>query len=521
MEDLDRGEPQTEEKLRRSYRLLLVLGATCAALALALAYVLFAGVRRGASPDAVSLADPALRERALAQLVALSAGIWDTFPDPDVGRLMQPNLHDREAFGSPVSSNAFGWRERPVEVPKPPGTVRVVLLGDSFVFGPRIAAEDRIGPFLESYLGAHARRRPQRVEVVQIGMSSWNTRAESAYLRRNLSNLDPDLVVQIAVSNDLDDSGSTRGFGEVADFSSQYPRRTAMVYDFYPIWELGLGFRKASYLNAALSYEGRSRYVENARWFATLQRALAARGAGYLLVLDWADQPRTAAHYLAAELPPESVIFLSDSFRRDLRFRISDSDPHWQRAGNEQVARFLYGAIAERRMLEDLDLAAWPEAAAVFHEIDGQGRTESHPGEPLDLDVPAWDEVIAEAVDFRRLTEQTAPQIYGGVDKEGLVSPYASVLLARKGGGRVHIVGQALEAPELRGATVRIFADELPLGVVRLEPGSPVEQNYPLPAAVRSRPFFDVRFTADDWVYAGPNLRHCVVFRLERLETLE
>src|SRR5262249_6120367 len=254
-----------DRELRRARGRLMSALILCLGLTAAVVYLLF----QRAAASVPGMADPSLRESALARLVSLSEGIWDTFPDPDVGRVLQPNLHDRQASGSRFSSNAFGWRERPITLPRPRGTVRIVFLGDSFVFGPGIQAADRVGYFLESYLMDRAGHKPARVEAVHIGMSSWNTQAESAYMRRNLSNLAPDLVVQIAVSNDLDDSGSARGFGAVADFTSQRPEQTSMIYDFYPIW--GLGFRgKVSYLNAALSYEARQRYLENARWIGAL-----------------------------------------------------------------------------------------------------------------------------------------------------------------------------------------------------------------------------------------------------------
>jgi hypothetical protein len=506
-------ETERNRELRRARGLLLGTSILCLGLAAAVVYLLFVRVAPAVSPPA----DPALRKAALARLVSLSEGIWDTFPDPDVGRVLQPDLHEREAFGSPVSSNPFGWRERPVAIPKPPGTVRIVFLGDSFVFGPGIAAADRLGYFLESYIKERAGRKPARVEAVHIGMSSWNIRAESAYLRRNLTNLAPDLVVQIAVSNDLDDSGSSRGFGAVADFTPQRPGQTSMIYDFYPIW--GLGFPgKVSYLNAGLSHEARQRYVENAQWLATLDRGVAATGGEYLFVLNWADQPKTAARYLPAALPQRSVLYLPDSFRRDLRFRISDSDPHWTRAGYEHLAKFFYGGIRDRKMLKSLELAPWPEAEEVFRQLNSAGLEEADLATPLDSS--AWSSQIGPALDFRHLTAAAAAQVYGGVGPDGLVAPYASVLLNRQGGTRVRIEGGALPAREIQGTEVRVFADEIELGKVTLEPDSPFALTYALPAEVLKRPFFDVRFQSADWVYTGPNLRRCVVFRLDRVEAL-
>jgi hypothetical protein len=498
-----------ERRLLRAHRLLLSTALLCLGLAAAVVYLL---ARR--SPAAGGpLGDPAVKAAAVAQLVELGGGIWDTFPDPDVGRLLQPNLNGRPAFGKPVSSNALGWREGKVDLPKPAGTLRVVLLGDSFVFGPGIDPADRIGPFLEKFLAERAGNRPRRVEVLHLGMASWNIQAETSYLRRNLGNLEPDLVVQIVVSNDLDDSGSARGFGVVSDFTPQHPEQTSMVYDFYPIWGLQLGFRQTSYLNAALSWEGRHRYLDNARYLGRLERAVRQAGGEYLLLVNWADQPGTAARYLPRELPADAVLYLADAFRRDRRYRISNSNPHWTRAGNEHLAQFLYGAILDRHRLARLALGPWPEASEVFHLRQSQGERESR-------DLPAAAPMVETAVDLRHLTAVTAPQIYAGVDAQGLVSPYASVLLKRGNARRVRLEGAFLPATELAGNRVQVFFDEVPGGTFEVRPGAPLDLTYDLPPAVAGRPFFDVRFRSEDWVYRPPELRRCIVFRLDRVAAL-
>lgn len=56
-------------------------------------------------------------------------------------------------------------------------------------------------------------------------MGGWNAVAECAYLRRLLSELAPDLVIQVLVSNDLDDQMGARGFGGLAAFAPLLPAR--------------------------------------------------------------------------------------------------------------------------------------------------------------------------------------------------------------------------------------------------------------------------------------------------------
>ena len=50
-----------------------------------------------------------------------------------------------------------------------------------------------------------------------------------------------------------------------------------------------------------------------------------------------------------------------------------------------------------------------------------------------------------------------------------------------------------------------------------IEAGRKLALNYALPAAVADRPYVSVRFAANDFVYKGRDLQHCVVFYLRRL----
>ena len=124
---------------------------------------------------------------------------------------------------------------------------------------------------------------------------------------------------------------------------------------------------------------------------------------------------------------------------------------------------------------------------------------------------------VARAIDFRALEVGTAAQVHGGVDADGLVAPYASMILACGGGRRLRLEGAALARPVLAGARVAVFADEEPLGELELEPGAPLEQVFELPPALGERPFLSVRLRASDYVYAGQDLRTCAAFRLDRV----
>ena len=223
-----------------------------------------------------ALGDDELRQAAIDKLVETGAGIYDSTVDADVGRVLQPNLEQREFMGVPISTNAYGMRERDYDWPRSTDGVRVVLLGDSYVFGYGIEADHRIGAFLEPMLtGRSAGKTP--AEVLHLAVSGWSLRAQCAYLRRQLSKIRPDLVVQIVVQNDLNDSYGTRGFGSTSRFDPRRPERgngtTRMVST-----AASSGQRMVNPLPLALDYMGRQRYATAAAELKRLATAVEAVG---------------------------------------------------------------------------------------------------------------------------------------------------------------------------------------------------------------------------------------------------
>src|SRR5262245_57024878 len=156
------------------------------------------------------LADPALRRAALAEIVRTSRGGNDSHPDADVARVLVPGTTGNDGHID-VQTNRFGMREREYVLPKPAGLVRVVVLGDSYVYGVNCPAEQRLGEFLERDLEARSAARAHEIEVLHLGVPSWDLISECSFLRRQLDQLRPDLVVQVTCINDLYDVCGVRG----------------------------------------------------------------------------------------------------------------------------------------------------------------------------------------------------------------------------------------------------------------------------------------------------------------------
>ena len=337
-----------------------LLGGLCLALAAALACVLLRPEPRSDS-IAEALRDPETRAEVVRELLQGAQAVWDSFPDPDVGRVLLPGLEGQRSGGVAVHSNRFGVREREYAVPKPAGTVRLVLLGDSFVFGNGVAAEDRCGAFLEASVRERLEAGAPTFECLHVGMTDWNVVAEAAFLRRQLSGLQPDLVVHVLFHNDLDDASGTRGMGTLAGFSPQRRERADSLLTRRTPFELGFS-GGVSFLAAGLDHESRGRYAEARGAILELAAAVERSGGQYLALLHWPRFTGVAHRELLAPLREEQRAYLPRELFEDPAWTVSEGDRHWNRAAAEYLGQLLYGLVQRRGLLPGLSLAPWPEA---------------------------------------------------------------------------------------------------------------------------------------------------------------
>lgn len=492
-------------------RAIAGLAATSLALLAATIYLAIENRVLGREPPpgpAAALADAAFRAEIERQLADAAQGVWDSTPDAEVGHVLLPEI-ERDAFqGAPLSTNAHGMRERPYALAKPPGTTRVVLLGDSFVFGLGVRAGDRVGARLEAML---RERAEGPVECLNLGINSWNVLAECAFLYRQLSLLQPDLVVHVVVPNDLDDVAGVRGFGSLADFAPPLPERAGTRLALqHPSRVLGRP-RALSYLQDGLDWESRTRYAAAAARIRELAAGVEALGGRYLLLVHTGRFLPASSRLLAGPLRDDQVAYLPRSLHAREHW-VSQHNPHWNPACQRRVARALYGLIRRDGLLPRLAPAPWSAASAACAELFAAGRREA--AAPWDPGRAPEGREPVPVISFDELTTQAAGQVHGGLYADGSAGPYASVLLPAGGARELRVRGSCLPRPELDGARVRVFADEHELGALELRAGSDLELVRTLPPQVAARSYVSVRFLADDYVYDAGDLRRCVAFRL-------
>ena len=176
----------------------------------------------------------------------------------------------------------------------------------------------------------------------------------------------------------------------------------------------------------------------------------------------------------------------------------------------------LFGLVQERDLLPDLALEPADEVVGELRAVIDAGLAEANAGVPPELYEAA--QSLLPALDFTAPSDDVLRQVHGGVDGAGLASPYASMVLRRPNeADTLRLAGRALGDGALRGAQVTVWVDEHEVGVVTLEPDGAFERTFPLPASVAERGFLGVRLSADDFVYRGTELRHCVAYRLSRV----
>lgn len=114
---------------------------------------------------------------------------------------LSPGLQGVRFEGRELTTNHLGLRGPELSIAKPEGTLRLLGIGDSVLFGWGVELE-------ESYLARLGRRleesHPQvRWEVINAGVPGYNTVMEVEALERKGLALDPDVVVLGFVGNDL------------------------------------------------------------------------------------------------------------------------------------------------------------------------------------------------------------------------------------------------------------------------------------------------------------------------------
>ncbi|WP_293128407.1 SGNH/GDSL hydrolase family protein [Microcoleus sp. bin38.metabat.b11b12b14.051] len=127
--------------------------------------------------------------------------------DPDLGWKLKPGVSGewKGEGASFVQVNSEGLRDREHAKAKPPNTLRVAVLGDSFTEAIHVPVEQTFWSKLERKLdNCNAVKGKKKVEVINFGVQGYGTAQELVMLRQKVWDYNPDIVVlAFFIGNDV------------------------------------------------------------------------------------------------------------------------------------------------------------------------------------------------------------------------------------------------------------------------------------------------------------------------------
>ena len=275
---------------------------------------------------------------------------------------MRPGIDDEIGYEHVrITINGLGFRAAsdPV-VPKPPGTWRAIVLGDSFTFSGKVPIEKTFAAQLEAMLGTGDTSR--RYEVLNFGVPGYKSAQQLAFLREKGLPLAPDVVIV-----DLTLNAAAPPVQLVPARDSRWPALNRFSKRFHLVQFLYANWKQYGYLlrgrllhrgeNFADLAEGSPRWDATRADLAEMKRVTEASGAK-LFVVMWPvfvqleDYPYVAKHELVERACRELGIpelDLLPAFRgMDARTLWANPDDHHPNPiAQRKVAETVHAALAD------------------------------------------------------------------------------------------------------------------------------------------------------------------------------
>jgi lysophospholipase L1-like esterase len=309
--------------------------------------------------------------------------------DRNTGTRLIPGLKGTlscSEYSIDIAINSKGLRDRDFPYEKPPGTRRILCLGDSYTFGYGVQADETFAKLLERSL-SESDSSSSRWEVLNAGIGSTGTAHQLALYETEGSKYSPDIVVvNFCPANDFFDNIASGLYTIENDTLVKHDalRTRARGIQRFTRFIPGYGFLSSRshllnlvrYRVAAMNYHELNRKVSQSakpenvvaqhnrmtRYLLdAFQRSCAERGSR--LVVMFMPPPRTAevgqwtAEMIAyCELRGIPVLDLEPSFeearRNSLRtyYRI---EGHWNAAGHAVTARALHDFLVKNCIAAD------------------------------------------------------------------------------------------------------------------------------------------------------------------------
>lgn len=421
------------------------------------------------------------RQALVETLVAESPGLyrWAYF-EPRLGYTLRPNAALR-AWGDTFTSNELGYRTGPVA--KPPNTLRVLFIGDSWTYGMGIQRPETFAEVFAELASAHS-GETRKVESWVLALPGYNFMNEIAGLWFFYGRLQPDVVVLCPAGNDNHSTLAVLPHGATTE-------QGVTMDDF------GDPHVVAYHMRRLESYRYQERWRRSFAAARDTEERLRRLGVPFFVffVGRWHEED---AHAMMAGSGVESpyVVVPIELTRGKWS---AQSHGHGNPAANRLYARMLYRAVAQS--------LGWP----ALPPGDALADVPVHSGPPAGTDWIARYQQLVDEESAAVIPESFAPPIRAGRQAVGPFEPRTGVLgrattiLVRRAPGakRVSITVRRLEdAPYLYPLALTVSIPSPGGGtrtVVTVPADGPDALTFPLdiPSDLPDRAVLDVVFVAD------------------------
>ncbi len=170
--------------------------------------------------------------------------------DPYLGGRLRPGIEGYwlKEGGGYVSINSDGLRDREHAITKPPNTLRIAILGDSYAEAMQVNREEAFWAIMEKELQSCENLRGRNIEVINFGQSGFGTTQELLALRHRAWKYSPDIVLLAFLTGN-----------DMADNSQALNQRDTDPFYVFQGDELVLDYSRTNRVGEMLSYYQRTR----------------------------------------------------------------------------------------------------------------------------------------------------------------------------------------------------------------------------------------------------------------------
>jgi hypothetical protein len=314
------------------------------------------------------LAEPVLRALGRGPLYVnpVPGNFWRH--DPLLGWSNSPGadgVFDHPRFRISVHINSKGLRDREYSYERRPGTGRILVIGDSFVWGYGVEQPETFPKVLEARLS--------QVDVINAGVAGYGTDQELLWLRSEGVRYRADLVILVMCGNDDDENNSDLVYNVYHKPRFRQADGGELTLTGVPVPPPSRALRLKHWIltHSALAFQVKSGVVDRFR-----HPTKAAPAGGLALTLALLDGIADVVRDIGARLVvvttsryAPSAAFPYDQLVAGIRQRgiitldidhtpgydtgtmLIPGDAHWNPAGHRFVAQQLWTTIQDRHLL--------------------------------------------------------------------------------------------------------------------------------------------------------------------------